>query len=139
MQLTRKQFEDSIIAQDDDESYSESGWVAGIIYKLAYLVNYSHCSCYGTFTSIGEKIPNGEKDIHGDDEYSDDKDILEVTFDWFGTVDELIDMAKNRRDPIIFGREQDPEDYDYDHLMKVYSGIIKWDMEGRKSCLNFKE
>jgi hypothetical protein len=92
-----------IIAQDDDNDYSESGWVA--IYdpdkKKCAISRYSHCSCYGTWEAI-------------------------KGWDWEGTPKKLLKLAKKELDPNMPERKISPEDYDYDHLMNVYQGIINW-------------
>lgn len=103
MRMTKEQFYESIIAQDDDCDYSESGYVAGVFQDVAYIARYSHCSCYCTFSVIGDDVAN---------------------FDWRGSVDELIEMAKRKADPAIPERTADPEDYDYDHLISVYRDIL---------------
>lgn len=96
-----------IIGQDDDNDYDESGYVAWIDKQgNANLMHYSHCSCYGTWEDF-------------------------VKADWTGTLDDLVKMAVLKTDPDMLTREADPKDYDYDHLMKVYSEIIKWHNEGR--------
>lgn len=101
-----------IIAQDDDEDWEESGWVALVFNDHeAALSQYSHCSCYGTF-GIGGAIES---------------------WDWTGTPDQLVELAKNKRDPNMPEREADPKDYDYDHLMSVYQQILNWD-KGERQC-----
>jgi hypothetical protein len=110
----RKLFEESIIAQDDDCDYSESGWVAVVVDNWAALTKYGHCSCYDTWASItGGGI--------SDDEGPDDPH-----WDWIGTPDELVNLAKGRLDPALPNRVASTEDYDYDHLMKVYDQILEW-------------
>lgn len=104
----------AVIAQDDDDSYEESGWVTWVIKGVAYLGSYSHCSCYGTFASlcgggVGDDITTGTP-----------------SFQWSGTVSELISLAEAKGDPNMPGRTADPDDCDYDHLMNVYAQVIEW-------------
>lgn len=101
-----EQFRQLIIAQDDDCDYSESGWVAVVQGKYAGLARYSHCSCYGTWTSI--------------------TDHTGALWLWQGTVTQLVKLAKNKKDPAIPKRDANPHDYDYNHLIKVYKQIGEW-------------
>lgn len=110
----RDKFRECVIAQDDDNDYSESGWVAVVDGDWAALTKYGHCSCYDTWASI----TNGG--------ISDDEGPDEPKWDWQGTVSELIGMATFKADPGFKGRIADPEDYDYDHLMKVYEQVLEW-------------
>lgn len=109
--MNRNQFEESIIAQDDDCDWSESGYVAGRFNGVCFIARYSHCSCYGTW-----------EDISGDSSWSDDK-LVDVAFDWIGTLEQLIEMAEKCLDPAMPDRPADPEDYDFDHLTEVYKTI----------------
>lgn len=104
----------SIIAQDDDEDYSESGWVAVVVGAWSALTKYGHCSCYDTWA-----------DITGGS-YSEEEGPDEPRWDWQGTVAELIALAELKSDPALKGRIASEEDYDYDHLMKVYEQILTW-------------
>lgn len=103
VKTARDIFRDSIIAQDDDDDYSESGYVAVVIGDWDALARYSHCSCNDTWEYI-------ESD----------------GWDWSGTVSELLKLAKNKLDPSVKDRKSSPEDCDYDHLMNVYSEILSW-------------
>ena len=109
--ITKEQrdlFEKSIIAQDDDKDYSESGWVAVVVGDWAAISRYSHCSCFGTWDDL-----TGEG---GSD----------PRWDWQGTVKQLIKMAKDCADPAIPKRKADEKDYDYDHLVEVYRQVLEW-------------
>lgn len=118
----REKWAASVIAQDDDRDYQESGWVAGVVENWAYLTSYSHCSCYDTWASItGGGI-------------SDDEGPNDPRWDWTGTPDELVALARSNGDPGLKGREANREDYDYDHLQTVYEQIIIWDNLGRKAA-----
>lgn len=114
IRMTDDEFRSHIIAQDDDDDYSESGYVViRISNDLCFLSSYGHCSCYGTATSL-----------RGGD-YGDCKSDEFMVFQWRGTWAELVDMAKRTADPALPDRTADPEDYDYDHLVSVYSQILK--------------
>lgn len=117
--MTRKDFESSIIAQDDDNDYSESGYVACAKGAWAALSRYGHCSCYDTFTSL---TGGGISDTH---------DEGDVNWDWQGTPDELVNLARSNGDPAMPKRTVDPKDCDADHLAKVYEQILEWDAKGR--------
>lgn len=107
-------FSNSIIAQHDDCDYQESGWVAVVIEDWAALTRYGHCSCYDTWASItGGGI-------------SDDEGPNEPRWDWEGSPKELIQLAINKKDPALPERTASEEDYDYDHLMNVYTQILDW-------------
>jgi hypothetical protein len=97
------------IAQDDDNDYSESGYIAVWDGKRAALARYSHCSCYGTWTALSDTKTG-------------------VTWDWLGSKRQLLKMAREKLDPHApFGtRKADEKDYDYDHLMNVYQQILEW-------------
>lgn len=100
-----------VIAQDDDNDYEESGYIAVITDEgIAAITNYSHCSCYGTAEAVDGK------------------------WMWQGTPDELVRMAELEIDPAWPGgiqRRAYPQDFDYDHLMKVYDQIREWNRKGR--------
>lgn len=116
--MTREQFDASIIAQDDDNDYQESGYVACVVerdgFRIAFLVRYSHCSCYGTWEALTDA--------------SDWMNGPPRTFrpDWIGTVEQLVDMAKRTADPVIPSRTASRDDYDFDHLEAVYAEVLKW-------------
>lgn len=92
-----------IIAQDDDCDYSESGYVIiyDVVEKKYAIGRYSHCSCYGTWSALGD-------------------------WSWIGSKRQLIKMAKNKLDPDMPERKADPADYDYDHLEEVYKQVLKY-------------
>lgn len=109
--ITKEQadkFRQCIVAQDDDCDYSESGWVAVVDGDWAALSRYGHCSCYDTWSDM---TSDGTCD---------------PIWDWEGTADGLIELAKYKLDPAIPQRVSQPDDYDYDHLMNVYDQILKW-------------
>lgn len=106
-------FRRSIIAQDDDNDYEESGWVCVRIADWCALTRYGHCSCYDTWASItGGGI--------SDDEGPDDPH-----WDWQGTWAQLLEIAKGKMDTGLPGRMIEKEDYDYDHLLNVYRQILE--------------
>lgn len=98
---------DFIIAQDDDNDYEESGYVAFLKDGKAFLARYSHCSCYGTWESGA------------------------IRTTWDGTTDDLVKLARDGGDPDMPGRLSSPDDSDHDHLMETYRQIIEWDANGR--------
>ncbi len=112
--MTSDEFQRSIIAQDDDEDYSESGWVAGVLDGVAFLANYSHCSCYGTFEAL---CGGGVSDSFSDGD---------ITVNWEGTVADLVAMAERKADPAMPERTITAEDYDGDHLLAVYAEVLEW-------------
>ncbi len=110
-QPVKDYFASIIIAQDDDNCYSESGYVAVRIGDWCALSRYEHCSCYDTLCDL---TGGGIGDALGDGH---------VRWDWQGTAVELLDMATRIADPAMPIRNADPEDYDYDHLVKVYEKV----------------
>ena len=96
-----------IIAQDDDCDYEESGYIVFYCEDLnvCLIYPYSHCSCFSTGSSIerGDFNPS-----------------------WSGNRDELLNIAENRWDFSLPGREANSDDYDYDHLIEVYKQILKY-------------
>lgn len=119
--VTGKEFKESIIAQDDDGDYRESGYVACVFKRgderFACLFHYSHCSCYDTWASIcGGGISN----------YPEENEIMEPAWDWLGSVEELVEKAKNDMDPTLGWRKNDDRDDDVDHLREAYRQILEW-------------
>lgn len=111
--MTNEEFYKTVIAQDDDCDYSESGYVAGVLPDgTAYLAYYSHCSCYGTWTSIcgGDWAGGGS----------------EPNWLWRGSIESLVDMARRIADPAMPDRAANENDYDHDHLVAVYNQILEW-------------
>lgn len=106
---TEEELQNAIIAQNDDNDYQESGWLAFCFSDdVCGLIAYSHNSCYGTWESITEN--DHENTIYPN---------------WIGTKEQLIKMAKQQIDPDMYGRKIDPnEDYDADHLLNVYKEIL---------------
>lgn len=109
--IPRDKFGAAVIAQDDDNDYQESGWVACILDGRAYLARYSHCSCFGTESALAG---GGVSDM-GE---------AMLTMDWEGTPAELLAMARRKADPNMPDRTSVDADYDHDHLMKVYEQVI---------------
>lgn len=115
----RELFQRSIVAQHDDQDYQESGYVAVVVGQWAALTKYGHCSCYDTWADItGGGI-------------SDDEGPNDPRWDWTGTPDELVAIAKAGEDHCLKGRPIDVQDYDFDHLAEVHRQIIEWDKGGR--------
>lgn len=118
MNLTYKQFFNSVIAQDDDCDYDESGYVICVFPdNKAAIFSYSHGSYYGTWEALGGL------DGDGYDRPDLEREINSV---WNGTVDQLIHMAENNLDFSIEGRPIDPSDYDADHLLACYKQVREW-------------
>lgn len=119
MKIDVKLFEKSIIAQDDDNDYEESGYA--VCYfpnenKVA-LFSYSHCSCFGTWESISGSTESSY------DEHTTDREVNPV---WEGTPNEFIHLAEHKLDPAMPSRESSNEDYDHDHLMNVYTQGLEY-------------
>jgi len=114
MNMTREQFESSIIGQHDDCGWDDSGYVAGVFDGTAFIARYAHCSCYDTFDALcGGGI-------------GDDFDSGSIQTDWRGTPAELVDMARRCADPVFPDRTAIPDDSDYDNLQEVYRQVIDW-------------
>ena len=117
MKINKRNFEKAIVAQDDDCDYSESGYVACIFPDdTAGIFHYSHCSCFGTWEAL-----SGYGDYSFDDEPLEEREVHAV---WTGTKEELYRLAENKRDPSYPTRESIEDDYDHDHLMKVYAQLL---------------
>lgn len=101
------------IAQDDDQDYDESGYICLVRDKTAYIGRYSHCSCYGTWTSL----TGGGVSQAG---------VSQPCWSWIGTVPELKKLVKGKLDPCFPDRVANPEDYDYDHLMNLYKQLEEY-------------
>lgn len=112
--ITRQEFEGGVIAQHDDNDYSESGWVCFQIDGKFHLARYSHCSCFGTFESLcGGGIS---------DSFSEGTPSVE----WSGTRAELISLAERKMDPAMPERQAVEGDCDYGHLVAVYADVLSW-------------
>ena len=121
MKINRRLFERSIIAQDDDHDYQESGFAICLFPDgTAAIFDYSHCSCYGTWEAM---TGGGISDYYDSgEENPPDREVNPV---WNGTKDQLIAIAKGLRDPSMPERLINSEDYDYDHLMNCYQQVLK--------------
>ena len=95
---------DNEIARGDDEAgyYENMGWVACREGDRVQFFEFSHCSCYGTFTDVGDDA------------------------DWEGTLSEARTMAERRLDPDMPDREADPEDFDHKFLVKMYRELLEY-------------
>lgn len=125
--ISKDDFRKSVIAQDDDNDYSESGWVCFLINKKYYLARYSHCSCYGTYTSLsgGDYVCTSGNGL--------------VSVDWEGTKAQLKKLVKNKLDPAMPTRTADEKDYDYDHLMRVYYELEQYFNKDKNSQLEIED
>ena len=114
--ITRANYGELTVAQSDDCDYEESGWIALVDGDDAYLAQYGHCSCYGTWTALCGHTWR--------DDCSDD--FLPANwYVWQGTKQEMIELARCKADPAVPNREAQPDDCDYDHLMEVYKQLLK--------------
>jgi hypothetical protein len=110
---TREDLFSLAIAQDDDCDYEESGYIVVADDKKAAIAQYSHCSCYGTWTAMTK----------------DSK----IIWEWIGPIKDLIQMAKKKIDPHSpWERIASQQDSDYDHLMNCYDQVLKWNKDRRK-------
>lgn len=102
-----------VIAQADDNDYQESGYVVVLDKSGVYHIgSYSHCSCYGTWD--GGDYGSGHRD-----------GVLSGSWLWEGSGEELVKLAKERRDPSMPERPADSKDYDYSHLIDVYEQVLR--------------
>lgn len=113
LKMSRDDFSKSIVAQKDDEDYSESGYVAFIFEGVAYLASYSHCSCFGTYDALcggveGDYIENGELNV-----------------EWSGSIKQLLKLAENDADPTFPDRKNSNDDHDVCHLRDVYEQLLQ--------------
>src|SRR4051812_9651646 len=108
---SNEEFRECTIAQADSGGYDPSGYVVVVKEDWAGLAKFSHCSCYGTWTSI----TGGNYNCSGG----------EASWSWVGTPSELLQMAIQGADPGMSGRESDPKDYDHGYLADVYSQVKK--------------
>lgn len=112
--MTLEEFQSFVIAQDDDEDYDESGYVAVLHGDDAAIGHYGHCSCYDTFTDLcGGSIS---------DYYTEGI----PTFDWYGSAAQLCEMASMKLDPSMPERKANPDDWDYDHLIEMYKQVMAY-------------
>jgi hypothetical protein len=111
---SKQDFEASIIAQDNKGDHDDSGYVVCFKDGLVGIANYSHCSCYGTWTAVRD---GGCRQGSGCDQG-------EPSFGWVGPVVDFLRMANNGEDPGMPGRHADPKDCDYTYLMAVYQQSI---------------
>lgn len=114
--------EGRVIAQHDDQDWEESGYVVWYWGDIFRIDAYSHCSCYGTWTSIFGRSVSENADKSPDSYRSL----------WQGSADDLVAMAKRCSDPAMPERVADVKDSDFDHLQGVYEQVIAWDSGGRK-------
>lgn len=103
--INSENWREYVIAQDDDNDYSESGYFIVKVNDNYGLYRYSHCSCFGTW-----------------EDFSDNN----LSFTWVGTKEDLLYLAFNNMDPSMPDRKADPSDYDYNHLSVVYAEVIKY-------------
>ena len=122
----REDFQSLIIAQgdrydDDTACYDNGGYVVVFDGKEAAIARFGHCSCYGTFTAVA----GGDYGSSGS---------VPLIFDWYGTLDELLKMARYKLDPhfTLGSRKADPADYDHCYLMFAYGKVLEWNRNRKK-------
>ncbi len=113
--MTGKEFRDSLIAQDDSGGYDQSGWVACVVrrpgFTFAVLSSFGHCSCYDTWSSLSG---GGISDYFPDDQETN------PSFEWIGSVEELLEMARTKQEPGAPGPLVATDGY----LLRVYEKIL---------------
>ena len=119
MELTGHEFRQSIWSQHDSGGYGPSGWLCGVHGKIAYIAQFSHCSCYGTW----EAVVGADLDDYGDS-------VEKFDPDWTGTLDELMVMADRQLDPAMPSRKIDGEDWDAAYLMAMYDEVLRLGQDG---------
>lgn len=107
--LSREEFREIIIAQNDSGGYDPNGYVVGFNGKQAAIARFGHCSCYGTYTSLG-----GDRGT--------------INWEWIGSLKELLKLARYKLDPhyTLGSRKADPKDSDYCHLLACYKQVLEW-------------
>jgi hypothetical protein len=116
-QLSRDEFQKAIISKNDTNDYDCSGYIIAQHGEQFAIARFGHCSCYGTYTSLTDhKRNNG------------------VNWDWIGTRQELLKMARYKLDPhfSLGSRKAQPNDYDYCYLIACYKDILAWNKKQQK-------
>lgn len=108
---TRWMRQHMIASTSDGEEMFGSGLQAVIDGKDAGIIHYACDSYYGI-------------ELGTDVKWDDDKGYLpEYDWLWEGTAEELIHAAKTCTDLMFPTRQLNPEDSDYDEMMKLYTAI----------------
>lgn len=117
VRMTGGEFRMSIVAQDDDNDYQESGWVVCKVRRgetdYGLVGVYGHCSCYDTWVDL---CGGGISDYYGDDE------VMEPQFAWIGSWEAVEWMARYGIDPKSL-RPIDDNTYNRDHLESCWRQI----------------
>lgn len=117
--LSYNEFKKNVIAQDDDDDpFGESGYLVVKKDEIYSFFKYSHCSCYDTWEDITQKSV-----LFKEDKKEPWNSLYTFSPLWVGNREELSKMVQDRIDPNIPDRKSEPEDFDYDHLMKVYDQL----------------
>lgn len=88
---------------DYGDGYDAYGWIVVVYEGNAGLIQYSHCSCFGTWDGgVGDK------------------------WDWFGPVADFVEFAREMRDPHMPDRKLIEKDAGYTDLRDIYSEFLKW-------------
>ena len=94
VEMTGDEFQRSIVGQKDDEDYQEDGWVVCRVKRgdnfYGLVTRYGHCSCYDTWASI---CGGGISD------YYPSEQTMQPIFDWVGTWDGLLRLAREGVNP----------------------------------------
>lgn len=121
---SREDLNSLIIAQGDmfdtgDACYDNGGYVVVYDGKEAAMTRFGHCSCNGTFTAIKD---------------SGSSESVPLTFEWYGSLKELLKMARYKLDPhCVFGsRKAKADDYDYRYLIVAYGKVLEWNRNKKK-------
>lgn len=111
MYADAEKYRDHIVVQTDwIGDYERAGWTVLVFDKNdARLIEYGHCSCFGTWDGGVPEDKTGQP-----------------KWDWTGSVDELIAFAKAKGDPHMHERSMTEEDYGWPHLRDAYDEFLKW-------------
>lgn len=122
-ECTGYEFAAAQVAWDDSGGYDPAGWIAYVFdrggRKVAALTSFGHCSCYDTWSSL-----NGG----GVAVYSANTP-MSPQFDWVGSVEGLVSLARRNADPRNPSR---PPEYHDKHLHAVYAAVLEKYGEGRE-------
>ncbi len=113
---SREDLQNLTISRNATDDYDCSGYIVVTDGINAAITRFGHCSCYGTYTAIQGRDNS-------------------ITFDWTGSVDELVKMARYKLDPhySLGRRKAKQDDYDYGYLIACYQDVLKWNKNNRKS------
>jgi len=112
IKVGKKSFRESVILAEDSGGWDPSGWILGLIGDEYYFTYFSHCSCYGTWTSLG-----GPEWM----DYDDDNEYT-LSVNWRGSKKEFDHIAKNYLDIGMLPSERriSEDDYDHEYIKRIY-------------------